>query len=75
MSVILVFLVFVVFGDAIAVGISAMVEPFSHSASLFVFLALFVAVLDRLGARGAGHGALPRSLTQRFRDRGKLSIG
>ena len=44
MSVILVFLIFVVFGDAIAVGISAMVEPFSHSASLFVFLALFVAV-------------------------------
>jgi hypothetical protein len=44
MSVILVFLVFVVLGDAIAVGISAVVEQFSHSASLFVFLALFVAV-------------------------------
>jgi len=44
MSVILVFLVLVVLGDTAAVGVSAIVERFSQPASLFVFLALFVAV-------------------------------
>jgi hypothetical protein len=44
MSVILVFLVFVVIGDAIAVGISSIVEQFSQPASLLVFLGLFVLV-------------------------------
>jgi hypothetical protein len=44
MSVILVFALFVVVGDAVAVGISAIVERFSETASLFVFLALFILV-------------------------------
>ena len=44
MSVILVFALFVVVGDAIAIGISSIVERFSETASLFVFLALFILV-------------------------------
>lgn len=44
MSVILVFCVFVVIGDALAVDISAAVEHFSQPASLMVFLALFILV-------------------------------
>jgi hypothetical protein len=44
MSVILVFLVFVVIGDAVAIGISSVVERFSQPASLLVFLGLFVLV-------------------------------
>jgi hypothetical protein len=44
MSVILVFVVFVLVGDAAAVGISSLVERFSESASLLVFFALFVLV-------------------------------
>jgi predicted lysophospholipase L1 biosynthesis ABC-type transport system permease subunit len=44
MTVILVFLALVVLGDAAAIGISSIVERFSQTASLFVFLALFVAV-------------------------------
>ena len=44
MSVILVFLVFVVVGDAVAIGISSVVEQFSKTASLFAFLGMFVAV-------------------------------
>ena len=44
MSVILIYVVFVVIGDAVAVGISSVVERFSESASLLVFFALFVLV-------------------------------
>ena len=42
MSVILVFVVFVLIGDAAAVGVSSVVERFSEPASLMVFFALFV---------------------------------
>jgi hypothetical protein len=44
MSVILVFVAFVLIGDSIAVGIASIVEQFSESTSLIVFLALFVLV-------------------------------
>jgi hypothetical protein len=44
MSVIVVFLAFVLVGDAIAVGIATIVEHFSNTASLLVFLALFISV-------------------------------
>jgi hypothetical protein len=44
MSVILVFIAFVLVGDTIAILISAAVEHFSQSASLMVFFALFTAV-------------------------------
>lgn len=44
MSVILVFVAFVVLGDAIAVGIASAVERFSEPASLMVFFALFILV-------------------------------
>ena len=44
MSVILVFVAFVLVGDAVAVGISSVVERFSEPASLLVFFALFVLV-------------------------------
>jgi hypothetical protein len=44
MSVILVFLALVVLGDAVAIGISSIIEQFSKTASLFVFLALFISV-------------------------------
>ena len=44
MSVIVVFLAFVLVGDAIAVGIATIVEQFSNTASLLVFLALFISV-------------------------------
>jgi hypothetical protein len=42
MSVILVFIVFFVVGDAIAFMIGATVEGFSATAGMLVFLALFV---------------------------------
>ena len=44
MSVILVFVGFVIVGDAIAIGISTVVERYSHSASLLVFFTLFITV-------------------------------
>jgi hypothetical protein len=44
MSVILVFLVFVLLGDTAAVGISWIVEQFSKTASLIAFLGMFVVV-------------------------------
>jgi hypothetical protein len=44
MSVILVFVAFVLAGDAAAVGISSVVERFSEPASLLVFFVLFVLV-------------------------------
>ena len=44
MSVILVFVAFVIIGDSIAVGIASIVERFSEHASLIVFLALFILV-------------------------------
>lgn len=44
MTVILVFIVFVLVGDAFAVMISAAVEHISQSASLMVFFALFAGV-------------------------------
>ena len=44
MSVILVFVAFVLVGDAAAVGLSSVVERFSEPASLIVFFALFVGV-------------------------------
>ena len=44
MSVILVFIAFVVLGDGIAIGIAAVIEHFSKSASLLAFLGMFVLV-------------------------------
>jgi hypothetical protein len=44
MAAILVFIVFVVIGDAINMGISSVVERYSENASLFTFLAMFVGV-------------------------------
>lgn len=44
MSVILVFVAFVLVGDSIAVSIASIVERFSEPTSLLVFFALFVAV-------------------------------
>jgi hypothetical protein len=44
MSVVLIFALFVVVGDALAIGLSSIVERFSETASLFVFLALFILV-------------------------------
>lgn len=44
MAVILVFIGFVLVGDAAAVGIATLVERFSEPASLLVFFALFVLV-------------------------------
>ena len=44
MLVIAVFLVFVVVGDTLAIGVASMVEKFSEMASLLVFLALFMGV-------------------------------
>ena len=42
MSVILVFVAFVILGDGLVVAIATIVERFSHSASLLVFFALFI---------------------------------
>ena len=44
MSVILIFVAFVVIGDTAAVGISYLFERISNSASLLVFFALFAVV-------------------------------
>ena len=44
MSVILVFVAFVVVGDAFAVGIASIVERYSSYAGLMVFLGLFILV-------------------------------
>ena len=44
MSVILVFLAFVIIGDAAAIGISYLFESISNSVSLLVFLGLFILV-------------------------------
>jgi len=44
MTVILIFVAFVLVGDSVVVGISSMVERFSESASLLVFFALFIGV-------------------------------
>jgi hypothetical protein len=44
MGVILVYVVFVLIGDSIAVGIASIVERYSETASLLVFFALFVLV-------------------------------
>ena len=44
MSVILVFVAFVILGDGLAVGIATIIERFSQSASLLVFFALFISV-------------------------------
>ena len=44
MSVILIFVAFVVIGDTAAVGISYLFERVSNSASLLVFFALFALV-------------------------------
>ena len=44
MSVILIYVVFVLIGDAIAVGIATMFERISEPASLLVFFALFILV-------------------------------
>ena len=44
MSVILIYVLFVVIGDAAAVGIASVVERFSEPASLLVFFALFILV-------------------------------
>jgi hypothetical protein len=44
MTVLAVFVLLVAVGDAISVGICAVVEKISVSASLFAFLALFVLV-------------------------------
>jgi hypothetical protein len=44
MTVILVFIAFVLIGDTMAVGIATMVERISEPASLLVFFILFVLV-------------------------------
>jgi hypothetical protein len=44
MSVILIYVLFVVIGDAAAVTIATMVERFSEPVSLMVFFALFILV-------------------------------
>jgi hypothetical protein len=44
MSVILVFIAFVILGDGLAVAIATIVERFSQPASLLVFFALFILV-------------------------------
>jgi hypothetical protein len=44
MAVILVFIGFVIIGDAINMGISSVVERYSENGSLMTFLALFVGV-------------------------------
>jgi hypothetical protein len=44
MIAIVVFIAFVVLGDGVAIGIASVVERFSPSASLLVFLGLFVIV-------------------------------
>lgn len=44
MSMILIYVVLVIAGDAVAVAISTVVEHFSKSASLLVFFALFISV-------------------------------
>ena len=44
MAIVLVFAAFVFLGDAIAVGISSIVERYSQFASLIVFLGLFMVV-------------------------------
>ena len=44
MSVILIYIVFVLIGDAAAVAISYMFERVSNTASLMVFFALFIFV-------------------------------
>ena len=44
MAVLLIFLGFVVVGDAVAIGIASIVDQFSESAGLLVFLGLFICV-------------------------------
>jgi hypothetical protein len=44
MSVILVFILFVIIGDTAAIGISYLFEGVSHFTSLLVFLGLFILV-------------------------------
>ena len=44
MSVILIFIAFVIVGDAAAIGISSLFEGYSKTVSLFVFLGLFMLV-------------------------------
>ena len=44
MLVIAVFTVFVVLGEAVAIGISSLIEEFSKTVSLFAFLGMFVLV-------------------------------
>jgi hypothetical protein len=44
MSVILIFIAFVIVGDSLAVGISWLFERISQPASLIVFFALFILV-------------------------------
>ena len=44
MTVIFVYALFVIVGDVAAIAVSAVVEKFSHSASLLVFFALFALV-------------------------------
>ncbi|MEW6452271.1 MAG: hypothetical protein AB1490_16555 [Pseudomonadota bacterium] len=44
MAILFVFAAFVFVGDVVAVGISSIVERYSHYASLLVFLGLFMLV-------------------------------
>jgi hypothetical protein len=44
MAVLLIFLGLVFVGDAVAIGIASIVDQFSKSAGLLVFLGLFVSV-------------------------------
>ena len=61
MSVILIFIVFVIIGDTAAVGISYLFERVSNFTSLMVFFALFALVFwVGLEAGGARHRALHR---------------
>jgi hypothetical protein len=44
MSVILVYVAFVIIGDSIAVAVATLIERYSEPASLLVFFALFILV-------------------------------
>jgi hypothetical protein len=59
MSVILVFIAFVIAGQTANVLLASLVERFSETAGLFVFLAIFIAVMV-----GAWHAAV--YVTERY---------
>ena len=67
MILIVAFAVAVLVGDLVAIGICAIVEQFSKTVSLFLFLLLFVAVIP-VAWRIAVHATDPEGpLMRRFR--------